>query len=36
MDFGKAFTFMFEDPDWLRKLGIGTSSGWSAFSSRRF
>lgn len=24
MDFGKAFTFMFEDPDWLRKLGIGT------------
>lgn len=23
MDFGKAFTFMFEDPDWLRKLGIG-------------
>ena len=24
MDFGKAFTFMFEDPDWVRKLGIGT------------
>jgi len=24
MDFGKAFVFMFEDPDWLRKLGIGT------------
>lgn len=23
MDFGKAFTFMFEDPEWLRKLGIG-------------
>ena len=35
MDFGKAFTFMFEDPDWLRKLGIGTWSGWSACSSRR-
>lgn len=27
MDFGKAFTFMFEDPDWLRKLGIGTAIG---------
>ena len=27
MDFGKAFTFMFEDPDWLRKLGIGTAVG---------
>lgn len=27
MDFGKAFTFMFEDPDWLRKLGIGTLVG---------
>jgi hypothetical protein len=27
MDFGKAFTFMFEDPDWLRKLGIGTLIG---------
>lgn len=25
MDFGKAFTFMFEDPDWVRKLGIGTA-----------
>jgi hypothetical protein len=25
MDFGKAFTYMFEDPDWLRKLGIGTA-----------
>ncbi len=27
MDFGKAFTFMFEDPDWVRKLGIGTIVG---------
>lgn len=27
MDFGKAFTFMFEDPEWLRKLGIGTLVG---------
>ncbi|MCX7670703.1 MAG: DUF4013 domain-containing protein [Anaerolineae bacterium] len=27
MDFGKAFTFMFEDPDWVRKLGIGTVVG---------
>lgn len=27
MDFGKAFTFMFEDPDWVRKLGIGTVIG---------
>ena len=27
MDFGKAFTFMFEDPEWLRKLGIGTAVG---------
>ncbi len=25
MDFGKAFTYMFEDPDWLRKVGIGTA-----------
>lgn len=25
MDFGRAFTYMFEDPDWLRKLGIGTA-----------
>lgn len=24
MDFGKAFTFMFDDPDWVSKLGIGT------------
>jgi hypothetical protein len=24
MDIGKAFAFMFSDPDWLRKLGIGT------------
>jgi len=24
MDVGKSFTYMFEDPDWLRKLGIGT------------
>jgi len=24
MNFGKSFTFMFEDPEWLRKLGIGT------------
>lgn len=27
MDFGKAFVFMFEDPDWLKKLGIGTLVG---------
>lgn len=27
MDFGKAFTFMFEDPNWLSKLGIGTLVG---------
>ena len=27
MDFGKAFTYMFEDPDWLKKLGIGTLIG---------
>lgn len=27
MDFGKAFVFMFEDPNWLRKLGIGTVVG---------
>ena len=27
MDFGKAFLFMFEDPDWLKKLGIGTLLG---------
>ncbi len=27
MDFGKAFTFMFEDEGWLRKLGIGTAVG---------
>jgi len=24
MDIGKAFTFIFEDPDWLRKVAIGT------------
>jgi hypothetical protein len=24
MDIAKSFTFMFEDPDWLRKLAIGT------------
>jgi len=24
MDFGKAFTYMFQDPRWLAKLGIGT------------
>ena len=24
MDFGKAFTYMFQDPNWLGKLGIGT------------
>ena len=24
MDFGKAFTFMFQDDRWLAKLGIGT------------
>jgi len=23
MDFGKAFTFMFQDPNWIAKLGIG-------------
>jgi len=27
MDFGKAYTFMFDDPNWLRKLGIGTLVG---------
>ncbi|MGC8782454.1 MAG: DUF4013 domain-containing protein [Anaerolineae bacterium] len=27
MDYGKAFTFMFEDPDWIRKLGVGTVLG---------
>ncbi|MCX7668813.1 MAG: DUF4013 domain-containing protein [Anaerolineae bacterium] len=27
MDFGKAFTFMFDDPNWLQKLGIGTVVG---------
>ncbi len=27
MDFGKAFTFMFEDPRWKQKLGIGTLVG---------
>jgi hypothetical protein len=27
MDFGKAFTFMFDDPDWVRKLGIGVVVG---------
>jgi hypothetical protein len=27
MDYGKGFTFMFEDPDWLRKLAIGTGVG---------
>lgn len=27
MDFGKAFMFMFEDPEWLKKLGIGTLVG---------
>ncbi len=27
MDFGKAFTFMFEDPRWTVKLGIGTLVG---------
>jgi len=27
MDIGKSFTYMFEDPDWLRKLGIGTLIG---------
>ena len=26
MDFGKAFTYMFDDPDWLTKLAIGTGS----------
>ena len=24
MDFGKAFTYMFQDPNWIAKLGIGT------------
>ncbi len=24
MDIGKAFTFIFEDPDWLKKVAIGT------------
>jgi len=23
MEFGKAFSFAFEDPDWLKKLGVG-------------
>jgi len=27
MDYGKSFVFMFEDPNWLRKLGIGTLVG---------
>lgn len=27
MDFGRAFTFMFDDPDWLKKLAIGTGVG---------
>ncbi len=27
MDFGKAFTYMFDDPDWVRKLGIGVVVG---------
>lgn len=27
MDFGKAFMFMFEDEEWLKKLGIGTALG---------
>ncbi|MCU0508721.1 MAG: DUF4013 domain-containing protein [Anaerolineae bacterium] len=27
MDFGKSFTYMFEDPEWLKKLGIGTLIG---------
>lgn len=31
MDFGKSFTFMFEDPEWLRKLGIGTLVGLVGF-----
>lgn len=30
MDFGKAFTFMFDDPDWVRKLGIGVVVGLAA------
>ena len=24
MEFGKAFTFVFDDPDWLKKVGIGS------------
>jgi hypothetical protein len=27
MDFGRAFLFMFEDEEWLKKLGIGTLLG---------
>lgn len=30
MDFGKAFTFMFDDPDWGRKLGVGVVVGLAA------
>lgn len=26
MDIGKAFTFIFEDPDWLRKVAIGVGA----------
>lgn len=27
MDFGKAFVYMFEDPEWVKKLAIGTLVG---------
>ena len=23
MDFGKAFSFVFEDEDWIKKIGVG-------------
>ena len=31
MDFGKAFSFMFEDPRWKEKLGIGTLVALAGF-----
>ena len=35
MDFGKAFTYMFQDPNWLAKLGIGNTldTGWHLFAA---
>ncbi len=27
MDFGRGFTYMFDDPEWLKKLAIGTGVG---------